>query len=142
MARIYFKCVPFSKEEVTLALESGVDGVIVPRDAVESVAHLSRCAVLAAEDVPSVSLNEKADEEAVLQTIRDACKAFLDGAWGWTLFAAVWSIAGTELPVPLPFSTETPYEQSACVSDPRRPGEEHIPKGLLTDVRATARNGH
>ena len=57
MALIYFKCVPFSKEEVTLALESGVDGVIVPRDAVESVAHLSRCAVLAAEDVPSVSLN-------------------------------------------------------------------------------------
>ena len=42
MALIYFKCVPFSKEEVTLALESGVDGVIVPRDAVESVAHLSR----------------------------------------------------------------------------------------------------
>ena len=42
MARIYFKCVPFSKEHVTLALESGVDGVIVPRDTVESVARLSQ----------------------------------------------------------------------------------------------------
>lgn len=31
MARIYYRCEPFSKADVTLALESGVDGVIVPR---------------------------------------------------------------------------------------------------------------
>ena len=29
---IYFKSVPFRKNDVTLALESGVDGVIVPMD--------------------------------------------------------------------------------------------------------------
>ena len=29
---IYFKSVPFNKNGVTLALESGVDGVIVPAD--------------------------------------------------------------------------------------------------------------
>ena len=81
MARIYFKCVPFSKEQVTLALESGVDGVIVPRDTVESVAHLSRCPVLAAEDVPSVSLNEKADEEAVLQRLRNGESVALARGW-------------------------------------------------------------
>lgn len=57
-------------------------------------------------------------------------------------YTAVWSIAGTELPVPLPFTTRTPYEQSVCVSDPRRPGEEHIPKGVLRQARAAARNGH
>ena len=28
MPDIYFKSVPFSKEDVTLALESGVDGII------------------------------------------------------------------------------------------------------------------
>ena len=32
MSRIYFRCVPFDKGQVTLALESGVDGVIVPMD--------------------------------------------------------------------------------------------------------------
>ena len=35
MARIYYRCEPFSKADVTLALESGVDGVIVPRAQVE-----------------------------------------------------------------------------------------------------------
>lgn len=37
MSRIYFNCVPFDKGDVTLALESGVDGVIVPRKHVEEV---------------------------------------------------------------------------------------------------------
>ena len=31
MARIYYRCEPFSKADVTLALESGVDGVSAPR---------------------------------------------------------------------------------------------------------------
>ena len=30
MAQILFKAIPYSKEDVTLALESGVDAVIVP----------------------------------------------------------------------------------------------------------------
>lgn len=65
MARIYYRCEPFSKADVTLALESGVDGVIVPRAQVEKVAALSRCTVWACEDVASVPLNVKADEEAL-----------------------------------------------------------------------------
>ena len=81
MARIYFKCVPFSKELVTLALESGVDGVIVPRENVEPVARLSRCAVLAAEDVPSVGLREKADEEAFLERLRNGETVVLARGW-------------------------------------------------------------
>ena len=39
MSRIYFNCVPFDKGDVTLALESGVDGVIVPREHMEQVAE-------------------------------------------------------------------------------------------------------
>ena len=35
MSRIYFRCAPFDKGQVTLALESGVDGVIVPPEALE-----------------------------------------------------------------------------------------------------------
>lgn len=56
-------------------------------------------------------------------------------------YTAVWSIAGTELPLPLPFTTKTPYAQSFCVSDPRRPGEEQIPRTALRQARAAARNG-
>jgi 3-dehydroquinate synthase II len=63
MRTILFKSVPFDKVLVTLALESGVDGVIVPRAQVESVAALARCRVLADEDVATVALSAKADEE-------------------------------------------------------------------------------
>jgi len=63
MRTILFKSVPFDKGLVTLALESGVDGIIVPRAQVDSVAALARCRVLADEDVATVALAAKADEE-------------------------------------------------------------------------------
>ena len=48
---IYFKSVPFRKADVTLALESGVDGIIVPADCVDSAAALSRIPAIAEEDM-------------------------------------------------------------------------------------------
>lgn len=63
MRTILFKSVPFDKVLVTLALESGVDGIIVPRAQVDSVAALARCRVLADEDVTTIALSAKADEE-------------------------------------------------------------------------------
>lgn len=63
MRTILFKSVPFDKGLVTLALESGVDGIIVPRAQVDSVAALARCRVLADEDVVTIALAAKADEE-------------------------------------------------------------------------------
>src|SRR5574344_1825612 len=62
--KLYYKSVPFAKEDVTLALESGVDGIIVPR-----------------EDVPSVALTEKADEEAVVQRLRRGETVSLARGW-------------------------------------------------------------
>lgn len=70
MAQILYKAIPYSKEDVTLALESGVDAVIVPAEATEIVSGLSRCRVLAAEEVPSIALTQKEDE----QTYLDAAK--------------------------------------------------------------------
>ena len=81
MARIYYRCEPFSKADVTLALESGVDGVIVPRAQVEKVAALSRCAVWACEDVASVPLNVKADEEALVARLKAGETACLARGW-------------------------------------------------------------
>ncbi len=63
MPKIWYKSVPFVKEDVTLALESGVDGLIVPKAEVESVQGLARCEVVAHEDMPSIAINNKEDEE-------------------------------------------------------------------------------
>ena len=81
MSRIYFNCVPFDKGDVTLALESGVDGVIVPRNHVEEVSGLSRCPVWAAEDTAMMALNVKADEEAVLERLHKGERVVLARGW-------------------------------------------------------------
>ena len=81
MSRIYFNCVPFDKGDVTLALESGVDGVIVPRKHVEEVSGLSRCPVWAAEDTAIMALNVKADEEAVLERLHKGERVVLARGW-------------------------------------------------------------
>lgn len=81
MSRIYFRCVPFDKSAVTLALESGVDGVIVPADKVELVSGLARNEVWADEDAPLVQINSKADEEAVLERLCKGEKAILADGW-------------------------------------------------------------
>lgn len=81
MSRIYFNCVPFDKGDVTLALESGVDGVIVPRKHVEEVSGLSRCPVWAAEDTAMMTLTVKADEEAVLERLHKGERVVLARGW-------------------------------------------------------------
>ena len=78
---IYFKSVPFEKNDVTLALESGVDGVIVPAEMVDSVAALSRIPAIAESDMPSMGMNSKADEEAIRDTLRSGVKAVLARGW-------------------------------------------------------------
>lgn len=72
MASLLYKSVPLCKEDVTLALESGVDGIIVPRAAVEQVAGLARCQVLADEYVHTIHLAAKSDEEAALALLQKA----------------------------------------------------------------------
>jgi len=78
---IYFKSVPFSKNDVTLALESGVDGVIVPSGNVESVASLSRIPAISEEDLPSMAIASKADEEAIRDCLNAGRKAVLARGW-------------------------------------------------------------
>ena len=81
MSRIYCNCVPFDKGDGTLALESGVDGVIVPRKHVEEVSGLSRCPVWAAEDTAMMALSVKADEEAVLERLHKGERVVLARGW-------------------------------------------------------------
>ena len=78
---IYFKSVPFSKNDVTLALESGVDGIIVPSGKVEAVAALSRIPAIAEEDLPSMAMASKADEEAIRDALCAGRRAALARGW-------------------------------------------------------------
>ncbi len=52
MRSVFYKAIPYHKEEVALALESGVDGLIVPDFMVESAQGLARCTVFAETDTP------------------------------------------------------------------------------------------
>lgn len=81
MSRIYFRCVPWDKAALTLALESGVDGVIVPAGEAERAAALSRCPVWKDEETPLATLNAKADEEAVLARLRAGGRVVLASGW-------------------------------------------------------------
>lgn len=77
MPRIFFKAIPYTKEEATLALESGVDGLIVPDAAPASARQLSRCPVLPESEVAFMRLSTKADEERVALAARSAGDALL-----------------------------------------------------------------
>ena len=63
MRSVLYKALPYSKEEVTLALESGVDGIIVPDAMAQTARRFARCRVLEESAVSVVALSSKADEE-------------------------------------------------------------------------------
>lgn len=63
MKKVLFKSVPFNKEHITLALESGVDAIIVAAGDVKKVESLARCTVIAEEAMPVIVFDSKKDEE-------------------------------------------------------------------------------
>ena len=81
MPDILFKSVPFSKEDVTLALESGVDGIITDAAHVEGVRTLALCDVWAEADMPSVALGSKAEEESIAARIAGGERLVLAQGW-------------------------------------------------------------
>lgn len=81
MKKIYFSAVPFDKALVTLALESGVDGLVVEDERVESVKALGRVDVVPASALTSVCLEAKADEERAVSCLRAGDKVVLRAGW-------------------------------------------------------------
>ncbi|GAB6036477.1 3-dehydroquinate synthase II family protein [Fundidesulfovibrio butyratiphilus] len=81
MKSIWFKAVPFDKAQVTLALESGVDGLIVEAGHVDSVKQLGRVDVLALEDVERVTLADKGDEETATASLKAGRRVVLAEGW-------------------------------------------------------------
>ena len=57
-------------------------------------------------------------------------------------YTAAWNIAGTELPVRLPFSIRNTFSQTGCVSDPPRPGIDPAARSaFVRQARSAARVG-
>lgn len=81
MPDILFKSVPFSKEDVTLALESGVDGIITDAAHAEGVRALALCEVCTEADMPSVALGSKAEEESIAARIASGERLVLAQGW-------------------------------------------------------------
>lgn len=81
MTQVWLKAVPFDKHLITLALESGVDALITTSDRVKDVAALGRVRVLAEEEVASITLQSKADEEAAVQALRAGNPVVLTQGW-------------------------------------------------------------
>ena len=81
MKKVLFHAVPFSKESLTLALESGVDGVVVPSEHVESVSRMARVEVLSEEDARVVALRSKEDESEAAAALSSAKAVILAAGW-------------------------------------------------------------
>lgn len=81
MKQVIFKSVPFNKELVTLALESGVDAVMVEKDQVKTVESLGRVRVITPEDMPVVELTKKSDEDVAVKGITNGQNIVLKKGW-------------------------------------------------------------
>lgn len=81
MRTILFKSVPFNKTDIVLALESGVDAVVVSAEHVEAVQKLARCAVLENETLETVLLSGKTDEEYVAAALAEGRNVVLAHGW-------------------------------------------------------------
>jgi len=81
MKKIIFKSIPFDKQLLTLALESGVDAVMVEKDRVNDVKALGRVTVVTPEAMPVVELTQKADEEVAVKSIKAGKEIVLKKGW-------------------------------------------------------------
>ncbi|MEF2146474.1 MAG: 3-dehydroquinate synthase II family protein [Desulfovibrionaceae bacterium] len=81
MKNIVFKAIPFDKHLLTLALESGVDAVLVEPGREADVLALGRVDVRTEEDMPRVEILEKADEEEAVRRMQAGERVVLAKGW-------------------------------------------------------------
>jgi 3-dehydroquinate synthase II len=79
--QIFAKAIPFDKSFVTLALESGVDGIIVDSEQVEAVNSLGRTTAIPINDFYTTHLTTKEDEEQTALYLNEGHSVFLYSGW-------------------------------------------------------------
>lgn len=75
--KIYFKAVPFDKQMLTLALESGVDAILSEKKDMEKIAALGRTEVLNIEDFTFMKISQKQDEEKAVKLLQSGKRIVL-----------------------------------------------------------------
>lgn len=81
MKNVIFKAIPFDKKLVTLALESGVDAILAEKSQVDAIKSLGRVTVLTPQDMPAVTLTEKADEQTAVDLASKGKRVVLGKGW-------------------------------------------------------------
>ncbi|MDD4952017.1 MAG: 3-dehydroquinate synthase II family protein [Desulfovibrionaceae bacterium] len=81
MKKIIFKAVPFQKKLVTLALESGVDAIMVEADRLDAVKALGRVEVLTPEAATRIELKAKSDEQDAAKRLKSGQMVVLAKGW-------------------------------------------------------------
>ncbi len=81
MPKIYYRSVPYVKEDITLALESGIDGLIVEKQYIEKTKQLAIIDVIAEDKFPLVSMQKKKDEEEICQRLLNGENLIIANGW-------------------------------------------------------------
>ncbi|WP_432737866.1 3-dehydroquinate synthase II family protein [Maridesulfovibrio sp. FT414] len=81
MKKIIFKAIPFDKNLVTLALESGVDAVLTTAEHKKAIEALGRVTVITPAEMPEVAINEKSDEATAVELDKKGKSVCLSAGW-------------------------------------------------------------
>ncbi len=81
MTSILYKAIPFDKTLATLALESGVDGILAEPEDVETIQGLGRTRTCTPEDFQIFSLQGKTDEEEAAAALKQGHSVLLEKGW-------------------------------------------------------------
>lgn len=81
MRALYFTSVPYAAQDVTLALEGGATGLVVPQEQVGAAGGLARCEVFSANEAVFISLAGVADERRALEAMKTAPLVVLRQGW-------------------------------------------------------------
>ncbi len=78
---VYFKAIPFSKSDVTIALESGVDAIVTDAEHVQAIESLGRVTVLSPDQVLFHPLTSQQAEEEAVQALAAGREVVLEKGW-------------------------------------------------------------
>ncbi|MDR2051552.1 MAG: 3-dehydroquinate synthase II family protein [Deltaproteobacteria bacterium] len=81
MRKVFFRAVPFVKEEVTLALEAGVSGLILPGEDMAAASSLARCEVADRAELAEIYLSSREDEAEAARLMRQGRMVVLGRGW-------------------------------------------------------------
>ncbi|CAK7029487.1 MAG: 3-dehydroquinate synthase [Desulfovibrio sp.] len=125
MRKTFFKAIPFVKEDVTLALEGGVSGLIVEEKDSAAANSLARCEVIADTAVTAITLASREDETTAKKALE--ANAFVVLQKGWEIIPVENLLAHTEKHAPKTLAQKT----AVLALEVSSPAEATLAAGIL-----------